>query len=229
MPVEHLPRPIAAAARAAGFEVACIAIGHLDGRRELGLVSFGGHSSAFDGNLHVIMTESVKTLDMSLRREGAENELRRIAEEDALTGLSNRRTFAQALDARRTTTSAVLYIDLDRFKEINDSYGHVVGDEVLVEIGRRIRSMCRPGDVIARLGGDEFAVLLPDVDPTHAERISHRVLARICDPLPDGLGPARIGASGGLALGLLEDDAVERADLAMLASKRAGRGQLIVA
>ena len=89
--------------------------------------------------------------------------------------------------------------------------------------------MCRPGDVIARLGGDEFAVLLPDVDPTHAERISHRVLARICDPLPDGLGPARIGASGGLALGLLADDAVERADLAMLASKRAGRGQLIVA
>ena len=94
----------------------------------------------------------------------------------------------------------MLYIDVDHFKEINDSFGHVVGDDVLIEVGRRIRSMCRPDDVIARLGGDEFAVLLADIDPTHAERIAHRVLARISDPLPAGLGPEHIAASGGLAL-----------------------------
>ena len=123
----------------------------------------------------------------------------------------------------------MLFIDVDHFKTVNDSFGHTVGDEVLVEVGRRIRSMCRPVDVIARLGGDEFAVLLADIDPTHAERISHRVLARISDPLPPGLGPERIAASGGLALTSHDDDAVERADLAILASKRAGRAQLVVA
>ncbi len=229
VPIEKLPTAIKVAAREAGFVVACLAIGHLEGRRKLGLVSFGVHPYAFNGNLDMIMTESVKTLDMSLRREDAEAALRRAAEHDALTGLCNRLTFATALNERDTTTSAVLYIDIDHFKEINDSYGHSVGDEVLIEVGRRIRSMCRPHDVIARLGGDEFAVLLAGIDPTHAERISHRVLARISDPLPAGLGPEHIAASAGLALTTIDDDAVERADLAMLASKRAGRAQLVIA
>jgi GGDEF domain-containing protein len=72
-------------------------------------------------------------------------------------------------------------------------------------------------------------VLLTGVDPTKAERMAHRVLARICERLPEGFGPERIEASGGLALAASDDDAVERADKAMHASKRAGRAQLIIA
>jgi diguanylate cyclase (GGDEF)-like protein len=123
----------------------------------------------------------------------------------------------------------VLYLDVDHFKAINDSFGDAAGDAILIEIGRRLRVMCRPDDLIARIGSDEFAVLLTRVDPTKAERMAHRVLARICEPLPEGLGPESIEASGGLAMAAGDDDAVERADLAMLASKRAGRAQLIVA
>ena len=72
-------------------------------------------------------------------------------------------------------------------------------------------------------------MVLGDIDPTTAERMAHRILARIADPLPAEVGPERIAASGGLALTTLDDDAVERADLAMLASKRAGRAQLVIA
>jgi diguanylate cyclase (GGDEF)-like protein len=227
--LDALPTSIAAAARASGFEVACVAVGHLDGERHLGLVSFGVHQHAFLGNLEMIMTESVKTLEMAIQREGTDEKLRRAANEDALTGLANRLSFCRALTARGNTASAVLYIDVDHFKDINNSFGHAVGDAVLVEISRRIRSMCRPDDVIARIGGDEFAVLLSHVDPTNAERFAHRVLARICEPLPEGLGPECVEASGGLALTACDDDAVERADMAMLASKRAGRARLITA
>ena len=229
VPVGQLPDTIAHAAREAGFVVACVAIGTHADRRHLALVSFGSHPHVFQGNLDMIMTESVKTLDMGLQREAAEEELRRAAGQDALTGLSNRLTFSEALDGRDATTSAVLYIDVDHFKEINDSFGHDVGDRILIEISHRIQSSCRSDDVVARLGGDEFVVLLSDVDPTRAERIAHRVLARISDPLPADIGPESIAASGGLALVSADEDAIERADLAMLESKRSGRAQLVVA
>lgn len=229
VPVEVLPAAIASAASAAGFVVACIAIGRLDGEPQLGIVSFGVHEHVFQGNLEMIMTESVATLEMALQRQGVDDKLRRAAEEDPLTGLANRMTFSKALIDRGDTTSAVLYIDVDHFKEINDLFGHAAGDEILIEIGRRLRSMCQPDDLIARIGSDEFAVLLTRLDPTNAERMAHRVLARICEPLPEGLGPECIEASGGLAMAARDGDAIERADLAMLASKRAGRAQLIIA
>ena len=192
-------------------------------------MSFGVHEHAFQGNFEMIMTESVATLEMALQREGADDKLRRAAEEDPLTGLANRMTFSKALIDRGDTTSAVLYIDVDHFKAINNSFGHAAGDAILIEVGRRLRSTCRPDDLIARIGSDEFAVLLTSVDPTTAERMAHRILARICEPLPEGLGPECIEASGGLAMAACDDNAVERADLAMLASKRAGRAQLIIA
>lgn len=229
LPVDDLPAAVADAARNAGFEIAAVAIGRLGGEPRLGLVSFGIHRYAFEGNLEMIMAESVRTLDMALEREAAEQALREAAERDALTGLSNRHRFTAALDERDPGESAILFIDLDHFKRVNDDFGHTVGDDVLVEVARRIRSLCRPDDVIARLGGDEFAVLLGAVDPTTAERRAHRILARIADPLPEGVGPERIAASGGLATTMHDDDAVKRADLAMLASKRAGRAQLVIA
>ena len=192
-------------------------------------MSFGDHQHAFNGTHELVIAECVATLDRAIARQDAEDRLQRAAELDSLTGLANQLAFSAALNDRATSKSAVLYIDVDHLAEINNSFGRQAGDAILVEIGRRITSMCRPDDVIARIGSDEFAVFLPHVDPTKAERLAHRMLARICEPLPEGVGPECIEASGGLALAASDDDAVERADLAMLASKRAGRSQLVIA
>lgn len=227
--ITELPVDIASAARECGFAVACIAKGHLEGVPQLGIVSFGDHQHVFEGTHEMIMTESVETLNRAIARQDAEDQLRRAAELDSLTGLTNRLTLAAAMNAKASATSAVLYIDLDHFAEINESFGREAGDAILVEIAHRIRSMCRPDDVIARIASDEFAVFLPHVDPTKAERLAHEMLARICEPLPEGVGPERVEASAGLALAASDDDAVERADLAMLAGKRAGGAQLIIA
>jgi len=227
--VNDLPSALASAALECGYDVACVALGYLEGEAQLGIVSFGDHQHAFNGTHELIMNESVATLDRAIARQDAEDQLKRAAELDSLTGLANRLAFSAALNERATSKSAVLYIDVDHFAEINDSFGREAGDAVLVEIGHRIRSMCRPDDVIARIASDEFAVFLPHVDPTKAERLAHSMLARICEPLPEGVGPECVEASGGLALAACDDNAVERADLAMLAGKRAGRSQLIIA
>jgi diguanylate cyclase (GGDEF)-like protein len=226
--VDALPAGIASAARECGFDVACVAIGRLEGAAQLAIVSFGDHQHAFDGTHELVIAECVATLNRAIARQDAEDKLRRAAELDSLTGLANQLAFSAALNERATSKSAVLYIDVDHFSEINSSFGRQAGDAILVEVGRRIRSMCRPDDVIARIGSDEFAVFLPHVDPTNAERLAHQMLARICEPLPEGVGPECIEASGGLALAACDDDAVERADLAMLAGKRAGRAQLVI-
>ena len=227
--VDALPAGIASAARERGFDVACVAIGRLEGLPQLAIVSFGEHQHAFNGTHELVIAECVATLNRAIERQDAEDRLRRAAELDSLTGLANQLAFAAALNDRATSKSAVLYIDVDHLTEINNSFGRQAGDAILVEIGRRITSMCRPDDVIARIGSDEFAVFLPHVDPTKAERLAHRMLARISEPLPEGVGPECIEASGGLALAASDDDAIERADLAMLASKRAGRSQLVIA
>jgi diguanylate cyclase (GGDEF)-like protein len=127
-------------------------------------------------------------------RKQSESALRHIAFHDALTGLPNRALFTQQLrvaveGARREsrTLFAVLFIDLDRFKVINDSLGHPLGDELLVALARRLEGTMRGGDTVARLGGDEFAILLNDLDrpedalravPTRRARGLHHRLHR---------------------------------------------------
>ncbi|HET6700377.1 MAG TPA: diguanylate cyclase, partial [Gemmatimonadaceae bacterium] len=112
-------------------------------------------------------------------RKSAEEDLRRAAMHDALTGLVNRAYFLDSLERavarvqrRPDKTIALLFLDLDRFKQINDGLGHLAGDRVIAAIARRLQSCVRPGDVLARLGGDEFAVLLDDLrDSTDATRV----------------------------------------------------------
>lgn len=157
------------------------------------------------------------------------------ATHDGLTGLANRWMFMQHFEQaiqraqRSGRMMALLLLDLDEFKDVNDSYGHAVGDQVLIEVARRLRSGLRAGDVIARLGGDEFTVLLPDVPSMDhvfqvAQKLQHSLSAR-CQLK---MGEVSLGACIGIAA--FPDDAHDSstlmrfADMAMYAAKAQGRG-----
>ncbi len=162
------------------------------------------------------------------------HDLGRQARTDSLTGLGNRRALHERLQQSLTTAPAtrpdlaVLLIDLDRFKEINDTLGHHVGDELLRQIGPRLAAALRPGDLLVRLGGDEFAVVLDGVDATQAEQTAERLLVQLTEPFElDGV-LVRVGASVGIAVCPLDADEpnglLQRADVAMYVAKAAGGG-----
>jgi diguanylate cyclase (GGDEF)-like protein len=150
---------------------------------------------------------------------------------DELTGLGNRRHLLSELDRRLDSVSprphqptlALLLIDLDHFKEINDSFGHPAGDAVLQEIGPRLRSIVRPGDVVARLGGDEFAVILDRADMAQAVSAAERLTAALEEPIVVETTPLHVGASIGIALAPTHahssDELVRCADVAMYRAK----------
>lgn len=156
---------------------------------------------------------------------------------DPLTGLANRvlllDRLARALDGARHSGLAVLFLDLDAFKMVNDVSGHAVGDDLLVEVGARLHSVLRPTDTVARLGGDEFVVVCEDMaEPLpEALAIADRLLG-VLRHQPGAAGSETVvGASIGVALAEPGEDAetlLERADQAMLRAKRLGRGRVEV-
>ena len=123
----------------------------------------------------------------------------------------------------------MLYVDVDRFKDVNDRWGHAIGDRVLVEIARRIARSCHPDDLVARFGGDEFVVLLRGVDAATADVVGRRVLANAAAPLRMDDGPDRVTLSVGVALAASGEDPVDAADRAMLTAKRLGRDRIVTA
>lgn len=158
---------------------------------------------------------------------------------DPLTGLANRRGFEFALagmlaGARRGGGFALLHLDLDHFKAVNDTFGHAAGDGILTGVATALRAELRGADVTARVGGDEFMVLLADVrDAQVARDIACRLIRRIeaLEPVPGEA--ARISASIGAVLslpgpGLGAGDLLAKADLALYAAKRAGRGRCVI-
>ena len=171
------------------------------------------------------------------RRRAAVEELRHAARHDPLTGLANRAQLAELLSQARerrqrsgARETALLFIDLDRFKLINDSLGHAAGDEVLVEVARRLRNCLRPGDHLARFGGDEFVALLDDMAMVgDAERIAQRMLDSLRQPLHLHQQTLVISASIGIAP--LSDepglDPLQAADLALYDAKAAGKAQFV--
>ena len=173
------------------------------------------------------VTESV------MAREQVEN----AGSRDPLTGLLNRAAFVERLGQRledsrerRRGRFAVLYLDLDRFKVVNDSLGHLVGDELLVAVSRRLESCLRPGDLIARLGGDEFAVMLQSItDGTQANVVAFRVQEVLQSPFPIGGREVVTSASIGIAISRPEytnpEEIMRDADTAMYHAKSHGKAR----
>jgi diguanylate cyclase (GGDEF)-like protein len=172
--------------------------------------------------------------------EGADDHLRQLAHYDALTGLFNRRRFIDELtheiaDAKRTNEGgAVVMLDLERFKEINDSLGNAAGDALLVRVGEVMRVQLRETDRLARLGGDEFALLLPRCSLTEARNVAGRVIFAIGDGAPVKIAGHEhvLSASAGLVsfggAAQSADELLVAADLAVGRSKRRGGGQVEV-
>ena len=173
--------------------------------------------------------------DISERKQSEET-IKRLAFFDPLTGLPNRSLFKERIDQsklqsdRNRTGFALLYLDLDRFKNINDSLGHPVGDSLLVAVGERIQSRLRATDTVARLGGDEFAIIANGLDkPEQASNVANQVIRSIEEIFT--IGDHELGISTSIGISLYPQDAEDidqliiRADSAMYQAKDSGRNQ----
>ncbi len=176
-------------------------------------------------------------------RKAAEQQIENLAYYDELTGLPNRRLLSESLDVAFETAEqdgcigALLFIDLDHFKTINDSLGHAAGDWILEQVSHRLKKLTRNGDLLARLGGDEFVLLLPSLseNPPHAEQqaelVGSRLIKEVSAPYLFEGQALHIGASVGISLfpgkGQNPSDLLKQADTAMYQAKSAGRKTLM--
>jgi diguanylate cyclase (GGDEF)-like protein len=205
---------------------------HADGRLVAAYVQFGRlpDTLALDeltANVRARIQRLVDVTALLIARWHDRDLLVAAATRDPLTGLANRDAFAAALE-NSEVPAAVLYIDLDRFKEINDQWGHQVGDAVLVEVGCRVSEVGGPDAVVARLGGDEFVVFLPGATSEQAHDVAERMIFAITQPMTDVGGPTEVTVSVGVAVVEEGGDAVDQADRAMLRAKREGRARVVV-
>jgi diguanylate cyclase (GGDEF)-like protein/PAS domain S-box-containing protein len=187
-----------------------------------------------DSSGRVLEIEGIM-VDVTERRL-AEDRIALMARTDALTGLANRITFndrlrqACAAAGRASNPFAVLYFDLDRFKDVNDMRGHLAGDKLLQAVAQRLRSATRETDFVARLGGDEFAILQADViEPTLAGALASSVIAALSAPYHIDGDQLRIGASAGISVfstdAFMPETLLAQADQALYRAKEEGRGQ----
>ena len=199
-------------------------------------MAFGPQWRCWDDTNVDLVVVLASTLMATLRRCLAEEHLHAQARTDALTGLMNRaelyRRFAAMLDRRRTADDGtgsghdlgVLYCDLDHFKQVNDRYGHAVGDALLVDVADALRANTRDVDLVARVGGDEFVLVCPELE---APETLSRIMARLCHAVaslaPSGI-PLRLSVGAAMARpGSTSDELIRLADEAMYRVKREGR------
>jgi diguanylate cyclase (GGDEF)-like protein/PAS domain S-box-containing protein len=177
---------------------------------------------------------AVITFDDISRRKAEQEQIWHRANHDPLTGLPNRDLLedrmenALSLARRHGGQAGVMFIDLDKFKEANDRFGHAAGDHILRETAQRMRACLRDTDTVARLGGDEFVILMPmPIQRGDIEKAAQRIVARIIEPYPLAQGSAEISASVGIALfpehGENAHEILRHADIAMYRAKDAGR------
>ncbi len=231
-----LPSPARtpASARSHAALTAQLASGH--GFRDLDL-----EADDADGGVRVWRLSGKPVVDGAGRRVGwrgvladvtteivAERRLRRLAHFDALTGLANRVTLHEAIEQVLSGDGgALMMIDLDRFKAVNDTLGHSTGDALLVAVARRLQQLVRPGDIVARLGGDEFAVLVRvPVDGATARALAERLVDAFAQPCDVQGRQLSVGLSVGVVLAPAHargvDELIGNADLALYAAKEAG-------
>jgi len=182
-----------------------------------------------------VMNEVTK---MAARLQGAKAKAEEEALTDALTGLGNRRAMEQALDTllRDQRDFALIHLDLDYFKQVNDTLGHAAGDHVLTQVARVLRDNVRGGDQVTRVGGDEFVILLPGVGRSApVERIGRQILTSMKTPILFEGQECKVGVSMGAVLGpstlysgRQAEGLMSEADRALYASKHAGRERLTV-
>src|ERR1019366_1434865 len=176
----------------------------------------------------------VKELSIEMKaRRVAELEAKKLARHDPLTGLPNRRFFVETLGEVLLTTnsdsrSAVLMLDLDGFKSINDAYGHAVGDQALIEFAQRISAVMRAGAVFVRIGGDEFAVIVPNIKSLDdLTALARRIVTAVAEPILIGQISTSVGVGIGIAIapsdGMNPEIMVQRADRALYRAKAEGR------
>jgi diguanylate cyclase (GGDEF)-like protein len=177
----------------------------------------------------------VVTLTEIATHKANEMRLLHLATHDPLTGLPNRHAFVARVDrelarAARDQVTGLLFVDLDRFKQVNDRYGHLTGDRLLVAVARRIRATLRPFDTLGRLGGDELGIMCEVASPHDATRLAERIVDVVGEPFPIDDEILTIGASVGVATAapgtsLSSSELIAAADHAMYRAKRAGGGQ----
>ena len=174
--------------------------------------------------LAVLVCDLVAT---ALRLREQFDDLHRSARSDPLTGLANRTAFDEAFESGSGSDAvAVLYVDLDRFKAVNDTHGHLIGDALLEVVARRMTAQVREQDLVARLGGDEFAILCPGCGPDEAVHVAERIIAAVSEPVTIDDVHIEVGASIGVAhAAARRDDLLRRADDALYDAKAAGRGR----
>ena len=177
-------------------------------------------------------------IGVALAAHARDEELKYRANHDSLTGLPNRALLLERLNqemahARRSGRQlALLFMDLDRFKNINDILGHDAGDRLLCEVAERLSSCTREGDTVARLGGDEFVVLLPGLgEPQQAVRLAAEMIAVLKEPFIIDGGDNYVGVSIGVSIfpddGSLASELLKKADMAMYRAKATGRGRIV--
>jgi diguanylate cyclase (GGDEF)-like protein len=223
----QLSRGDSAAARLQIADRSWLLVVHDPNRPDLGLplmiAVFGISMAALLGALVLIWSRNERM-----------QELRQQASQDPLTGLRNRRRFEEDLRTeiararRERSEGGLLMLDLDNFKQVNDTLGHPVGDRVIAEIAGLMRARMRITDVVARLGGDEFAIVLPGIDATEARAVAEAIAAAVrghapreegVPPITISIGIAMFGADPQVDVDALE----EEADAALYEAKRAGR------
>jgi diguanylate cyclase (GGDEF)-like protein len=229
--IDTLPSPLRSVAAAQGYQwVSLYAVPDSDGGPPpAALVVWSSHDFAMHVFTHERVQRCGSLVALVTQWERGQRALRWEATHDVLTGLHNRSFFLNELAsiAPFEPPSALLYLDLDDFKPVNDEHGHRVGDNVLVEVATRLRRSVRPSDIVARLGGDEFAVLCRDLDDAAAaEVLCARLVDAVGQPLAvDGV-EVQVGLSVGLALLEADEDperALNRADMALRRAKVDGK------
>jgi diguanylate cyclase (GGDEF)-like protein/PAS domain S-box-containing protein len=229
---------LARAASAAAFQT-CWAIPVPDpGRTGACIVVWNHELHPPELGQEIVLTKLRQLLELALAGRARAERLEQDARTDPLSGLGNRRAFDVAVAEHESESVAVLFVDLDGFKGVNDRLGHAAGDEVLRQVGARIRACTRETDVAARIGGDEFAILCSNVDEVDLRRLARRLIDAVTEPIAlsgtPGDGHVDVGVSIGIAIaepGVPPDlpKLVALADVQLYQAKQQGKGGYQVA